>query len=172
VTVPRAHLSDEEAQRLLEGLFDEGEAASCATHAAECPECAELVESYRALSRRLEAMPLPDLPAGFTAAVLRAVGERERALSRERSSAALVSLGAAGALLLALVLGGNGAWVPHAARMAQELAALAGALRLGADLVPALFALRLPVAVLSALFALPLLLALFRLMASPRTESS
>ncbi len=166
-----AHLTDERAQRLVDGVLSAAEAAGATDHAASCPDCAALLESYRALSLALDALPGPDLPEDFTAAVLQRVEERERALSRERRTAVAVLGAIVAALAVALLVGGNAAWVPTAARLADQLGDLTQTLRLGAQVLPPVVSvLRLPIAAACAALCLPLLLALSRLIPSPRTE--
>ncbi len=173
MTRTSAHRDDIRAQLLVDGALPPAEAAGAADHAATCPDCAALVESYRALSVALEALPVPDLPADFTAGVLQRVDARERALSRERRTAVAVLIGIAVALAAALLVGGNAAWVPTAARLADQAGALAHTLRLGAEVLPPVLGiLRLPIAVACAVLCLPVLLALSRLIPSPRTEAT
>ncbi len=167
------HLSDTLAQQWVDGVLAAEDAARAAEHAASCADCAALAESYRALSLALDALPGPEVPDGFTAAVLSRVDERERAASRERRTAVAVLLAIALALAGALAVGGNGAWVPNAARLAEQLGALSGTVRIGAQvLTPVVTALRLPIAALCAVLALPLVFALSRLTLSSRTEAT
>jgi anti-sigma factor RsiW len=172
MTAATGHLTDAQAQRLVDGLLLAGELDGAASHATACPDCATLVESYRALSRALERLPAPELPAGFTAGVLERVDARQRAVDRERRAAAAVVAGALGALLIALFLGGNHAWVPSVARLAGQLGVLADAVRLGSGALPPLLrAFHLPIAAACAALILPLLFALSRLMRSPRAQT-
>lgn len=167
------HLTDAQAQRLLDGVLRAEEAAEVAGHAAACRECTALIESYRALSLALDALPGPELPSDFTAGVLQRVEEGERTAARERWAAAAVLGGILAALAVAVLVGGNGAWVPTAARLAEQLGAVSSTLRLGAEVLPPVVgALRVPIAAASAALALPLLFALSRLIPSPRTEAT
>ncbi len=168
-----AHLTDARAQQLVDGVLPAADGAEAADHAASCPDCAALVESYRILSAALDALPLPDLPGNFTASVLARVEARERTVARERRAAVAVLAGIALALAAALLVGGNAAWVPTAARLADQLGAVTHALRLGAQVLPPVVSvLRLPIALACAALCLPLLLALSRLIPSPRTEAT
>ncbi len=170
---PRAHRSDELAQRWVDGVLPAPEAARAAEHAASCAECAALAESYRALSLDLEALPVLELPEDFTAGVLSRVEARERALARERSTAVAVLCALGIALAGALLVGGNGAWVPSAARLADGLGNLTETLRLTSQvLTPIVATLRLPIAALCAALCVPLLFALSRLTLSSRTEAT
>jgi anti-sigma factor RsiW len=169
---PGAHLDEAQAQRLVERVLPEAEEAQATAHAAGCPECAALVESYRALSAALDELPGLDVPEGFTAAVLERVEERERSAERERLTAVAVLAAVAVALVAGLLLGGNGAWVPTTTRLAEQLGSVAQALHVGARVVPPLMtALRLPIALVCAALSLTLLLALSRFTSSPRTEA-
>jgi anti-sigma factor RsiW len=173
VTNLSGHLTDAQAQRLLDGLLRDGEAGEVAAHLDACPDCAALVESYQALSLALEQLPSPELPADFTAGVLERVEVAERAAARERRAAAAVLAAAAAGLAAALVLGGIGGWLPSASRLADQLGALSHALQLGAQVLPPLLgAIRLPLAALATLLAFPLLFALSRFIPSPRTEAT
>jgi anti-sigma factor RsiW len=164
VTAGAAHLDEARAQALLDGALGEAEAALAQGHAEACPRCAALVESFRALSVALDALPLPELPLDFTAAVLARVDQAERGAARERRTAVVVIAGALLALGVTLLVGGSGAWVPTAAHLADQLGEATGALRLAARwLPPVLGAVRLPLAVLSAALLLPLAYGLSRL---------
>jgi len=167
------HLTEALAQQWVDGVLPGPEAARVAQHAAACPGCAALAASYRALSLALDALPGPEVPDGFTAAVLTRVEARERSASRERRAATAVLAGIGVALAAALLIGGNGAWVPSAANLAEQLGTVTSALRLGAQvLTPVVEVLRLPIAALCAALCLPLLYALSRLTLSSRTEAS
>lgn len=165
------HLTDAQAQRLMDGALLESEAAEVEAHAAACPDCQALVESYQALGDALEALELPELPADFTAGVLARIDVRERAVARERRFAAAVCAAVLVALAAAVVLAGAGTWAPLASRVVNGLGAVGQALRIGADVVtPIVAALRLQLALLCAIVALPVLFLLSRLMPSPRAE--
>ena len=166
------HLTDAQAQRLLDGVLLPAEAAEVEAHAAGCEACAELVDSYRELALSLDALPAPELPADFTAGVLERVARHERIVGRERRAAAALVAGSLLALAAALIAGGGGAWIPAATRFADQIGEVAHALRLGSQVLPPLWgALRVPVAATSAALCIPLLLALSRFIPSPRTEA-
>ena len=167
------HLADEKAQLLVDGALPAGELDEATAHVASCPRCAVLVDAYRELSRSLETLPLPDLPADFTEGVLRRVEERERSVARERGIATAIVLGVLAALVAALLLGGNQAWAPSVTRTAGQLGLLADVLRLSSGVVsPLVNTLRMPIAAGCAALALPLLLALSRLLGSPRPQAA
>ena len=168
-----SHLTDSLAQQWVDGVLPGPDAARATKHAAACPDCAALAESYRALSQALGALPGPEVPDDFTAGVLMRVEARERSTSRERRTAAVVLGAIAAALAGALVVGGNGLWVPSAARLAEHLGTLTGAVRLGeVVLAPLVATLRLPIAALCVALSVPVLFALSRLTLSSRTEAT
>jgi anti-sigma factor RsiW len=171
VTTFTGHLTDGQAQRLLDGLLDPVLDADVAEHAAACPDCAALVESYRFLGEALGDLALPELPADFTAGVLARIETSEAALVRERrvgfAVMSVVLLGAAGALAAA----GAGAFATTVAGWADGLGEAARALRLGQGLLPGLLAaLRVQIIIGAAAVAVPLLIGLSRLMPAPRAE--
>jgi len=88
-------LTDDEAQLHLEGVLDSSERARVEKHLGVCPGCQALVLSFEALSESLSALPQAEPPAGFTAAVMARIGEREIALQSQRR-AAIESVGFAG----------------------------------------------------------------------------
>jgi anti-sigma factor RsiW len=168
MTTITGHLTDALAQRYVDGVLGEAEAAEISRHAAACLECSATVESYRMLSAALEDLEVPALPASFTEDVLALVDARERALARERryAVAILATVFVATAAVFAVL--GAGAWAPVVASIADGLGGAARAVRIGAGFVPALVkALRLEIILAVAAFALPLLLALARLMPAP-----
>jgi len=172
MTTISGHLTDAMAQRLLDGLLDPDADAGAEAHAAGCPECAALVESYRLLARALDQLEVPDLPADFTASVLERLDRLEAARARERrfALAVLASLLAVGAgALLAAGVGGLASTVGD---VAESLGQATRALRLSRGVLPGLLsALRLPLLVGAAAVAIPLLFGLTRLMPAHRTET-
>jgi uncharacterized membrane protein YgcG len=172
VTTLSGHLTDAQAQRLVDGQPDPALDEGAAAHAAACPGCGGLVESYRALAGALDGLELPEAPPGFTAGVLARIEAVEAAQARERRLAigilACVLLAVAGALAAAGV-GGLGASVGG---LAGHLGEASRALRVGAGVVPGLLsALRLQLLLGAAAVAVPLLMALARLMPAPRTQA-
>jgi len=171
MTTFTGHLTDGQAQRLIDGLLDPVRDADVAEHAAGCPDCAALVESYRVLGEALDGLEIPDLPGDFTAAVMGRIEAGELALARERrvgfAVLSAVLLVAAGALGLA----GAGGFAASVGGWADSLGEGVRALRLGQGLLPGLLAaLRLQILVGSAAVAIPLLVGLSRLMPAPRAE--
>ncbi|MFH1469360.1 MAG: hypothetical protein ABIO70_33555 [Pseudomonadota bacterium] len=81
------HLSEETLRRFTEGHLDERRAAEAAEHIDACPQCAARAVALDPLAPAFAAMPDPELPEGFDAAVLAAV---ERAEAREAGAVAEV----------------------------------------------------------------------------------
>jgi anti-sigma factor RsiW len=171
VTPQTPHLTEEQAQELVDGLLAPFEAEPLAAHAAACSSCQARVEAYRSLCQALDTLPLPELPADFTDGVLDRVDAQERARARERRTAVAVVAGTLGALVAALAAAGARTWIPAAAHLVDDLGAAARAVRFGLDVLPPVVAaLRIPIAVACAAFTAPVLYALSRLTTSPRTE--
>jgi anti-sigma factor RsiW len=173
MTTFSGHLTDAQAQRVVDGALLEAETALVERHVAECLECQATVESYRALAVALEDLAVPPLPADFTAGVFARIDARERAAARERRWALGILGGAAVATVVAFVAAGAGAWAPAVSTAADAFGTLARAVRIGAGFVPTLVgAFRLQIILAAAAVAVPLLVALARLMPAPepRTE--
>ena len=165
------HLTDDLAQLLVDGALPADEADEALAHVAACLECQATVETYRMLAGALDDLEVPEVPAFFTAGVLDRIATRERALARERRTAAAIFGAALAAIAVAAVFLGAGTWAPAASRLVEGLGEAGRTLRLGSDVLgPIVSALRLPIAALCAAAALPILFALSRLMPSPRTE--
>lgn len=160
----KSHLSDEQAQALVDRALPDDERARCHEHLASCPDCELLVESYRALSAALDDLDAPAPPPGFTAEVMAciALADRRRAWDRRL---ALGILGVATCLAAALLaLAGGPGWARTLAGAADALAHLGTAVSVAVGVAsPLLQALRLQIAVACAAVALPLLFALSRL---------
>jgi anti-sigma factor RsiW len=159
-----AHLRDEQAQALVDGLLDGSERADCRAHAADCADCQLLVDSYRALAAALEDLEAPAPPAGFTAAVLERIGAAEAQRAWERRLAFGILGAAAGLAVLLFALSGAPAWAPLASRLVDALGAAVTATTLVREVAsPLMHALRLQIALGCAALGLPLLFALSRL---------
>ena len=78
------HLTDAQAQQLADGLAEPALAGALEAHAAGCPGCGALLESYRILGEALGDLSVPELPADFTASVLDRIEVAELAQARER----------------------------------------------------------------------------------------
>ena len=166
------HLTDAQAQQVVDGALLEAEAATVERHVAECLECQAAVESYRVLAVALEGLAVPPLPADFTAGVFARIDAHERASVHERRWALGILGGAAVATILAFVAAGAGAWAPAVSTAAEGFGALARAVRIGAGFVPALVgAFRLQIILAAAAVAVPLLVALARLMPAPEARA-
>lgn len=172
MTTISGHLTDAMAQRLVDGMLDPATDAGAEAHARECAGCAALVESYRLLEGALDDLDLPEVPAGFTAAVLDRIDALEATRARERRVAVAVLAGLLAAAAAAVVISGVGGLATTAGQVAEGLGELSRALRVGMGVVPSLLsAVRLPLLVGAAACALPLLLGLARLMPVHRTET-
>ncbi len=165
MTTFTGHLTDEQAQRLVDAALDPHRDTGVEAHAAGCAACQALVASYRALASALDDLEIPPLPDDFTGAVLARVQAVERSAARERRIALGILLGVIAATAAVFGLAGAGAWAPTLARFADGVGSAARVLRVGAGFVPELIsALRLQIALAASAVALPLLLALARLM--------
>jgi anti-sigma factor RsiW len=172
MTTISGHLTDAMAQRLVEGLLDAERDAGAEAHAAGCPGCAALVESYRVLGEALGELEVPELPADFTASVLDRIDRAEAAQARERRFAVAVLAGLLAVAAGALVAAGVGGLASTVGNLADSLGEATRALRLGQGVLPGLLAaLRLPLLVGAAAVAIPLLFGLTHLMPAPRTET-
>ncbi|WP_242340618.1 MULTISPECIES: anti-sigma factor [Anaeromyxobacter] len=166
------HLTDAQAQRMVDGALLEPETASVERHVAECPECQAAVESYRMLAIALEDLEVPPLPADFTVGVLARIDAAERAAARERRWALGILAGVALATIVAFVAAGARAWAPSVSGVAERLGDVALAVRVGAGFLPALVGVfRLQIILVAAVVAIPLLVALARLMPAPEARA-
>jgi hypothetical protein len=167
------HLTDEAAQRLADGLLDEGaQDAGVARHAEGCAACAALVESHRALASALDGLCCPEVPHDFTAGVLERVEAADRQRVRERWLAGAILAGVLVAALAALAAAGAGGVGTAVARWADLLGDATRALRVGREILPTVFAaMRWPLAAATAALAVPLFLLLARLMPQPATRT-
>ncbi len=171
MTTFTGHLTDEQAQRLVDASLDRSRDAGVETHAAGCAVCQALVASYRALASALDDLEIPPLPEDFTGAVLARVEAMEHSAARERRLALGILLGVVAATAAVFAVAGAGAWAPPLARLADVIGSAARVVRIGAGFVPELIsALRLQIALAASALALPLLLALARLMPPHRSE--
>jgi anti-sigma factor RsiW len=170
MTTFTGHLTDAQAQRLIDGFLFADESAEVETHHAACAECQALVLSYRALADALDGLEAPELPADFTEGVLAIVETRERAAARERRLAFGIAASALASVAIALFLA-VGAWGPGLAAAVESLGSAGRALRLGLDIAaPVVSALRPYIALAAALAALPVLFLLSRLMPEPSAQ--
>jgi anti-sigma factor RsiW len=166
------HLTDAQAQRLVDGLLDAAQDAGVEPHAAACAECAALVETYRILGEALDGLPVPELPADFTAGVLGRIELAEAAGARERKVAAGILAAVAAAACAALVAAGVSGLAAEVSDWAGGLGDAARALRIGSGVLPGLVsALRVQLLLGAAAVAVPLLVGLSRLMPAHRVET-
>jgi anti-sigma factor RsiW len=172
MTTLSGHLTDGQAQRLLEQALDPSTDAGVAAHAASCPGCSALVESFRALQEALADLPVPELPADFIAGVMARIDDAERAAARERRWA--LGLAAAVLVVVGLSVAAAGATgFGHLVSALTDQLELAGrAIRVGAGVLPGLLsALRLQLLLATTALSLPIFYGLSRLMPAARTES-
>ena len=169
MTNPSLHLTDAQAQRLVDGMLSAAEAPAVERHAAACAECRATVETYRVLASALENLEVPPVPEDFTADVLALVEHRERALARERRHALAILGVLAACTVAAFAIAGASAWAPVLSSVAETLGTAARAVQVASTFVPHLVgALRLQIIVAAAALAVPLLVALSRLMPQPQ----
>ena len=175
MTTFTGHLTDAQAQRVLDGALDPARDGGVETHLAGCPECQVLVESYRALSEALDGLDaaMPPVPEDFTETVLARIDAREHAVARDRRLAFGILAGVLAAAAAVFAIAGSGAWAPTLSGIADSLGSAARAFRIGAGFVPTVVhALRLHILLASGMTALILLLAFARLMPAHRTETA
>jgi len=172
MTTFTGHLTDAQAQRLIDGALLDEERDMVLSHEAGCTDCQALVVSYRDLGDALDALELPDVASDFTAGVLAVIDARERAAARERRLAAAIAFAGVAALAVAVGLS-VGHWGDAVVRTIDLLAAVGQTVRTSLDVAaPILSALRLPIGFFCAVAAAPILLALSRLMPAPVTKTA
>jgi anti-sigma factor RsiW len=172
MTTVSGHLTEAQAQRLLDGQLDPASDSGVEAHVACCAECCALVDSFAALGEALSGLSAPELPADFTATVMARIDDVDRAAARERRWA----FGLAAAVLLVAVASVTAAGATGLANVVStvsEQLELAGrALRVGVGVLPGLLsALRLPLLLATTALSLPILYGLSRLMPAARTET-
>lgn len=171
MTTFTGHLTDAQAQRHLDGVLSPAEASEVELHLEGCAACQGLVESYLALSSALNDLAVPELPADFTATVLNRIEATEREAVRERRVAFGILGAVVCAAVAAFVAAGTTSWAPALSSWADDLGETARALRISSGFLPTIVgALRLQLLLGVAVVAIPLLLAIARLMPSPRPE--
>ncbi len=168
MTTLTGHLTDAQAQRLVDGVLSAAEAPEVERHAAACAACRATVETYRMLASALEDLEVPPLPADFTDGVLALVEAREHAVARERRHAIAILAAVVAATAVAFGIAGAGAWAPVVSSAADLFGRAAWAFQIGSFVPHVVSALRLQIIVAAAVLALPLLVAFARLMPSPR----
>jgi anti-sigma factor RsiW len=167
------HLTDFQAQALVDGALSGAEAPELERHVAGCPACQANVATYRMLAAALDDLEVPGLPADFTDGVLARIDARERSAARERKHAAVILAGVVLATIAAFVAAGASAWAPVLSSSADLLGEAVRVLRIGWSFVPDVVgALRFQIIFAAAVLALPFLLALSRLMPTPRAETA
>jgi anti-sigma factor RsiW len=159
-----AHLSDELAQSLVDGLLPERTRGECQAHVDVCRGCRALVESYAALADALDGLDAPLPPPDFTDVVMERIDEVELVRAWERRLAfGILGVTALAACVIFAILGAS-AWAPVVSRISDAVGRVATAVSVGSDvLTPLVRALRVQIALGCAALGLPLLLALSRL---------
>jgi anti-sigma factor RsiW len=172
MTTFTGHLTDSQAQRLVDGALLDAESSAVVAHEAGCAECQALAASYRALGHALGGLEIPELAPDFTEGVLDRIDRCERAGARERRAAAAIVV--AGAFALAAALGLSvGLWGDAVVRGLDLLASAGHAVSVSLEVAaPVLSALRVHIGLLCAVLAAPMLVALSRLMPAPATENA
>src|SRR5581483_8954131 len=98
----------------LDSRLDLHTASEVESHLAHCASCSAHDRVERLLRERLQALPVPAPPKGYTRRVLAGADTMRRAVRRPRRPAMGYRLAAASVLLLALVAGWmvleSGAW--------------------------------------------------------------
>ncbi len=160
------HLTEDEAQLLLEDCLSESDAARVAAHVAACPHCEAMVASFQALSEALSALPVAEPPADFTAGVMARIEEQESVRAAERRVTAAVLGTVAASIVAALAIAGQSAWAPALSAASSAAVQLLQAVRISTDVLsPVVSALRLQIIVGVAAVGIPLFLAIARLSA-------
>jgi anti-sigma factor RsiW len=172
MTTFTGHLTDSQAQRLVDGALLDAERTLVLEHQAACAECQALAASYRALSDALDGLEVPELAPDFTETVMARIDHRERAAARERRVAAAIVVAGVFGLLAAVGLS-VGQWGELVVQGLDLLASAGRAIRLSAEVAtPVVSALRLHIGLACAVVAVPMLVALSRLMSTPTTETA
>lgn len=157
------HLTEDEAQLLLEDGLAAPERIRTETHLADCPSCQALVTSFEALSEALSSLPVAEPPSDFTSAVMARIGEREDARAAERRATLAVLGAVAVSLVGALAVAGQSAWAPALSSVSSAAVGALQAARISSDVLsPIVSALRLQILVGTAAVGIPLFIALFR----------
>jgi anti-sigma factor RsiW len=172
MTTMSGHLTDAQAQRLLDGMLDPATDTGVEAHVACCAECCALVESFTALGEALSDLPVPELPPDFTARVMCCIEDAERAAARERRWAFTMAAAVLLVAGLSLAAGGATGLGNAISTLSEQLDLAARTVRLGAGVLPGLLsALRLQLLLAITALALPVFYGLSRLMPAARTES-
>jgi anti-sigma factor RsiW len=172
MTTLSGHLTEAQAQRLLDGQLDPASDAGIEDHLACCSECCALVDSFSALGDALAGLSAPELPADFTAQVMCCIDEVDRAATRERRWALTLAAGVVLLAGLAVASAGAGGLGYAISAVSEKLDPIARTVRLGLGVLPGLVsALRLQLLLATTALSLPIIYGLARLMPAARTES-
>ena len=158
------HLTEDEAQLLVDGTLPAGDETRLRSHHLACPDCQALVLSFEALDEALDGLPAAEPPVDFTVGVMARIDARERSLAAERRVAVALLGALALGIAAAVLLAGPAAWAPVLSAVSSATVGLIQVVRLsGGVLGPLVEALRLQILLGAAVLGLPLLLALSRL---------
>lgn len=115
------HPAESLLDRYVEQDLSVSEASDIERHLGVCPVCTRTVSEYRAFFVELNRLPLPQVPAGFSARILQAVLPRpsENVLLIRWATKAYVGLAVALAAVAATVLGVSGGPGPVAGSVAN-----------------------------------------------------
>jgi anti-sigma factor RsiW len=172
MTTISGHLTEAQAQRLLDGQLDPSTDAGVEAHLDCCEDCCALVDSFSALGDALAGLTAPELPADFTAGVMCCIDGLERAAARERRAGLALAAGVVLVAGLAIASAGAGGLGYAVSAVSEQLDLALRAFRVGAGVLPGLLsALRLPLLLATSALSLPLYYGLSRLMPAPRTSS-
>jgi anti-sigma factor RsiW len=172
MTTSSGHLTEAQAQRLLDGQLDPASDAGVEEHLAGCSDCCALLDDFSSLGDALSRLSTPELPADFTAQVMCRIDVVERAAARERRWALALACGVVLVAGLAVAAAGAGGLGHAISAVSERLDPVARALRLGVGVLPGLVAaLRLQLLLLTTALSLPIIYGLARLMPAARTES-
>jgi hypothetical protein len=71
--VRMSHLTDSQIFHLLDGMIDPAERQRVDAHLAQCQQCRQQLELWRAVEQRVKHQPLASTSAQFTPAIMRRV---------------------------------------------------------------------------------------------------
>jgi anti-sigma factor RsiW len=172
MTTISGHLTEAQAQRLLDGQLDPSTDAGVEAHLDCCEDCCALVDSFSALGDALAGLSAPELPSDFTAGVMCCIDQVERAAARERRAGLALAVGVVLVAGLAIASAGAGGLGYAVSAVSEQLDPLARTVRLSLGVLPGLVsALRLPLLLATTALSLPIFYGLARLMPAARTES-
>jgi len=153
------HLSEEQIQGLADGTLRGPEGFAAREHCDSCAACAAELAAFAALTKSLDTLVDPPVPADFTASVLQAVSVREAALVQRRHTwyAALPAMAVAAFAMVGWAL--SAAPTVHVDRLIGTWSTMR---HVAAAASPVLQTLRLPLGIGAFLFAVAVLFLISR----------